>query len=267
MMACSKCKDVRETAIQPFTDQCVKYFWNSLRDPPSGYRTALDESVLYRVFYCLPEKSGHARLVFSDDGVHGFTIELFIDEVPEPQTDDQTDCENTTELRVCLASTWRKKHALWIPIPKIGINTSRQNLYLYAIDFMKEFGTHYNRKNHSCQDFILWFLRSLGIPKPFRTAMGKLKLAGKIALAPVVALYGAVVGIGVTIASPIAIPVALWKLKGDPDRSYTALVLSPVGAVMFPVMFPYFLLVGETDEELVANREKAKEVGINVTKL
>jgi len=267
MMACSKCKDIRETVIQPFTELCVQYFWNSLRDPPSRYQTALDESVLYHVFYCLPGKSRHAKLIFSDDGVHGFTIELFVDEVPEPQTDDEIDDENVMEPRVCLASKWLKKHARWIPIPKIGINTTRHNLYLYAIDFMKEFGTHYNRKNHSCQDFILWFLRSLGIPKPFRTAMGKLKLAGKIALTPALALFGAILGVGVAIASPIAVPVALWKMKGNPDRTALAIGLSPVGAVAFPVAVPWFLLLEETSEELEANRKKAKEIGINVTRV
>jgi len=258
-MACEKCNDVTEAAIKPFTDHCVQYFWNSLRDPPSGYQTALDKLVLYRVFYSLPGKSRHARLIFSDDGVNGFTVELFVDDVPEPQR------ENVTEPRVCLASTWLKKHALWVPIPEIGINASRHNIYLYAIEFMKEFGTHYSRKDHSCQDFVLWFLRSLGIPKPFRTVMGKLKLAEKIALTPAAALFGAILGFVVTITSPIVVPVTLWELKGDPDRLDIALLLSPVGGVLMPVAAIYALLEDDTDEELEASRKKAREVGINVT--
>jgi len=260
-MACEKCFDVPENAALPFTDQCVQYFWNKLPATPSGYQTALDKSVSYNVFYCLPGKSRHARLVFSDDGVNGFTIELFVDGVPEPQM------ENVTELRVCLQSKWFKKDARWVPIPEIGINASRHNLYLYAIEFMKEFGTHYNKINHNCQDFILWFLRSLGIPKPFRTAMGKLKLAGKIALCPVVASAALIVGACVTLASPIAIPIVLWDNLSNGDLSQKATVFTPFGVVLVPAAAVYGTLLEESPEELEQNRKRAKSVGINLVGL
>jgi len=188
---------------------------------------------------------------------------IFVDGVPEPQI------ENVTELRVCLASKWLKKHALWVPIPNIGVNTSRHNIYLYAIEFMKEFGTHYNKINHNCQDFMLWFLRSLGIPKPFRTAMGKLELAGKIAVSPVFALSGMLLGAGMTVASPIAVPIALLvkRYRNDPNRSNTTTMFAPLSVILMPAATVYELLLEDTPEELERNRQHASSVGINLVEL
>jgi len=261
-MACGKCNDVIETATQPFTEACVQYFWKKLRDPPSGYKIALDESVLYRVFYCLPGKSSHASLIFSDDGVNGFTIELFVKQVPELEG-------NVTNPRVCLRSKWFKKDARWVPIPEIGINASRHNIYLYAIAFMKKFGTQYSKKDHSCQDFILWFLHSVGISKPFRTLMGKLKLAAKIALSPALALVGVFSGVGFLMYSPIIVPVALWNNmnKPDPLKKVKLLIVSPLGVLLMPTALVYESLLEETPKELEQNRQYANSVGINLVEL
>jgi len=165
--------------VQPFAEKCVTRFWEKLRDPSTDYKTNWNDLVSYRIFYTLPGKSSHAALIFSDDGINGFSIELAI--------------RRTPERRLCLESEWCVKDAEWIPIPKVEINTSRYRLYLYAIEFMQQFGTYYDKKTHSCQDFILGFLGRLGIPKPFNTVMQNLKLALKSV--PIVAMIFGLVGL------------------------------------------------------------------------
>jgi len=242
-LVCGNFGDISDHAVQPFTEKCVTRFWEKLCKPPADYKTNWNDLVSYRIFYTLPGKSSHAALIFSDDGINGFSIELII--------------KRTPEWRLCLKSKWRKRNEYWTPVPKFEINTSRYRLYQYAITFMKQFGTHWDKMNHSCQDFILRFLWTLGIPRPFRTTVGKWKLVGKfvtLSVTQVAILCGIEYGLEYLEKNNLGLPAEVRRQIGE-----------MCGMIAKESWMT--LLAGETAEELEANRKDMSAFGIDVVAL